>query len=356
MKKILVVVCTITLLGLAACNKDKDNDNGQNTEQPTNQGDGIYNPGAKIDQIHYSDSATPDEVWQWEGDRVMSISMTAAGGSEQAGISFDYNNEGRIADIFTTVMGAPIEAALNYNAQKLINGASIYAGGTTMATAQVSHNAQQKVNRISLDVNDEVLAQLVQLISMLLSDSNSIMPFLTTTPSSKFSIDNDAFEANFIWGGNNVTRMIVNAQLNMTTTLNEIPTGLLQTLVPADYASMIELAVTLMGDTPIPVQVTVTDTVDYTYDNQQNPLRGFLGRMSIAALSANNLATVTGHGKANISGSLNLGLMGSLPINYDYPLNDLGNASYSYTYTPDGYPLVVTDADGNTTEYVYKEQ
>lgn len=354
MKKTLVILCATALLGLGACNKDKENGNNNGGNQPqTEQGDGIYSPSVKIDRIHYSDT-TPDEVWQWEDDRVISVGMEIADGGEETGISFDYNDEGRIQSVFTNVLGSQLEADFTYNSQKLITGAAFNTMGFEMANAIVTHNAQKKVSHISLDIDDEVLNQLIQLLSLFMGDSNNIMPFLTVAPASKFSIDDKAFDADILWTGDNATRLIISAQLNVTTTLNELPTEMLQSFVGEEYASMIDLALELAGDTPLPIQLTVADTIDFTYDDQHNPLQGFLGRVSIAALSANNVVTAVGHGNANISASLSLGMFGALPLNYDYPLNDLGTASYSYTYTSAGYPHVVTDADGNTTEYFYK--
>ena len=354
MKKIMVILCATALLGLGACNKDKDKKGNGGNQSQAEQSEGLYNPSAKIDRVHYSNS-TSDEVWQWQGDRVVSITTETADGGEETSIILDYNDEGRIQSVFTGMMGAQVEVDFNYNAQKLITGATVGTMGYEMANATVSHNTQKKVDHISLDIDDAMLNELIQLLSMFIGDSNNILPFATVAPDSKFSIDDKAFDAYFAWSGNNVSRMIINARINLTTTLNELPTELLATLVPEEYASMIDLALELAGDQPLPIQLTVIDTVDYTYDSHKNPLQGFLGRMSIAALSANNIVSVASHGNANIEASLSMGMLGSLPLSYDYPLDEMGSASYSYTYTSAGYPHVVTDHEGNTTEYTYKQ-
>lgn len=357
MKKILTIMCATALLGFAACNKDKNEPgNGGNSGQAeTVQGEGIYNPAVKINRISYSDT-TPDQIWVWDGNRLASI-MTD---TEDGGIDFEYTSEDRLQTVEASVMGADIEATLSYNAQKLISGAGVNVGGIDALSAVMTHNAQNKLSHISLDADDELINMLLTLLPSLMGDmmgdstGDSPLNYLTAAPASKLSLENKSFEADFVWNGNNVARMIVNASLTMSTTLNEIPTELLQTMVPEEYRGMIDLAVSLMGDTPIPVQLTVADTVDYTYDNKKNPLKGFFGQVSIAALSTNNIVTVSGHGNANISATIDLGIT-TMPLGQDTPLNDLGSNSYNYTYTANGYPSVVTDADGNTTTYTYKE-
>lgn len=354
MKKFMTIVCATALLGMVACNKDKDEGgNGGNSQTETVTGEGIYRPAVKIDRINHSDS-TADEVWVWDGDRVDEITSD----SEEGNVSFTYDSEDRVQSITSYISGTQLGFAFGYDPQKYISGVNVNAMNIDMASAVTTHNAQNKLSHISLTVNEELLNMLLSLLPTIMGDSTGNLPFsfLTAAPASKFTVDDQAADIDFVWTGENVSRMIISGRLNFTTTLNEMPTELLQTMA-GDYADMIDIAINVLnlGDTPIPVQVTVSDTVDYTYDNQKNPLKGFLGHVDIAALSANNLLTVSGHGNANLSASLSLGALGALPFNYDYPLNDLGSASLSYTYTSDGYPHVVTDADGNTTTYTYKQ-
>ncbi len=354
MKKVLSILCATALLGMVACNKDKDEGgNGGNSQTETIVGEGIYRPAVKIDRISHSDS-TAEEVWVWDGDRVDEI----VSDNEEVSVSFTYGSEDRVQSIASYVLGPRIDFAFNYNPQKYISGIDLTTGGINMASAVVTHNAQNKLNHISLSLNEELINMLLSMLPSIMGDSTGNLPFsfLTAAPASKFTVDDQAVDIDFAWTGENVSRMIVSGHLNVTTTLNEMPTELLQTMA-GDYADMIDMAINVLnlGDTPIPVQLTVSDTVDYTYDSQKNPMKGFLGHVDVAALSANNMLTVSGHGNANISASLSLGGLGALPFNYDYPLNDLGSASLSYTYTSDGYPHVVTDADGNTTTYTYKQ-
>lgn len=342
MKRIIAIVCAAAMLSLTACHKDKEKDNTSSNTPAQPQGEGIYNPGAKIGSITYSDD-TPDETWQWEGDQLMAISTDG----QTNGTLFDYQN-GRVSSVTTEVMGIYADVMLNYNSEKYIQGASVMVSGFEAIGVQVRHNSQKKVDRLTLDIDNTVLNAVLQFLMEMMGDSNSIFPFMSPAPANKVTIDDNSFVADIFWTGNNATRVIINASISLTTTLNELP----RELIESQLGEMTDVALALIGDNPLPVELTLCDTIDYTYDNQKNPLKGFLGKVDIAALSANNVESTYNTGGVSITATISLGVMGQYPFSYDYPL-ELGTKYYEHEYNSNGWPVSITDDEGNTTVYNY---
>ena len=105
MKKILVALCAVTLIGLTACQKDKVTPNEPTTQDsgqtPTPQPQpgqstwadiaGVYSPAAKI--VAVSENGAASETWTWENDLLKVVAN--ANGSEK--VSFTHDGQGRVA-------------------------------------------------------------------------------------------------------------------------------------------------------------------------------------------------------------------------------------------------------------------
>lgn len=337
MKKIIAIVCAAAMLSLAACHKDKNEPNN-NAEEP--QREGVYNPSAKISAVHYSDSSREDEVWMWEGNQLVAV---------EPGVDFTYSN-GRVSTIYMSLMGVGAEVELNYGSDKLIYAAPIHVMGMEATTVQVRHNSQKKVDRLSFELDNMMMNAVLQLLmDFINSDSNGgILPFLHPAPASKATIDSNLTKVDILWTGENATRALINAKINMTTTLNELPRELIESQLGE---TITELALAMIGDTPLPVTLSIADTIDYTYDDHNNPLKGYLGAIDISALSNNNVETSNNHGAASITANISV-FGSSYPLSYSYPI-EIGYTSYTFQYNSNGYPTRKTDQDGNITEYTY---
>ncbi len=74
MKKVLYIFAAVALLlGVASCQKDKDEDPEENI---TTQQAGVYNPGMKISRIYYQygdGEKELEEIWYWENNKLIKI-------------------------------------------------------------------------------------------------------------------------------------------------------------------------------------------------------------------------------------------------------------------------------------------
>lgn len=353
MKKLLWALCAVMLLTMSACKKDNPepenipgggNGGGSNppTQMPT--GDGVFNPAQRL--ISIAIDGTTSEEWAWDNDVLTTIMTADDNGNMVESSWFEYDNY-RLTSTTGTLEGMPVEVSYTYNGDKL-SLVSVYSGPMEVMNVVPTRNAAGKVNHLTMNINETLLAMLSQLFSDGIPDILGKMQPAKGT--GKFGIDNTAFAADLTWQGDNVSQLVFNAQISGSVTLAEIRQMVNIDSLIGTYASMLSY---LSDTTPLPLTVTMADTASYIYDNQHNPFYGFLGAFDPTNLSANNPTEITNRGTATLTLTLDLGFM-QLPLTFPYPMGNT-TETRSYTYNAAGFPLTFTDGEGSVTQYTYQQ-
>lgn len=333
MKKILLAVCAIAVVSLTGCKKDPAD---TPDPQPT-ASEGVYNPGARIATIS-NDEET--QHWVWASSKLDRIESTDLAGNPAGVQQFSYSGD-RIASMTQTVEGIATETRVTYSGN-LISAISIYTDGTQSVNATVSHNASNKINRVDLDVDASYINNLLGMLTQ------GGFGFKGAKDGRKLSITSANIYATFEWQGDNVSRMIVNADINGGISMDDIAQFVDLNEMLGDMASLVSL---IQGEQPM--TISLRDTMDLTYDAQHNPLQGFIGLLDPQVLSANNYTLMDNYGNADINITINIPLVGGYPIQQSIPINRV--MDFMYTYNAAGYPLTVSDDEGNQTTYTYQE-
>ena len=349
MKKILTTLCAGLLLMATACKKEEvtvetltptGGDRSGGIEHPTviPEGEGVFNPAQKIVSIMVDGEES--EAWEWT-DSMLTLIMTNDGsGTFVEDNSFEYNNY-HVVKMHSSVQGMPYTVNYTYGGNRL---ASVTASSMSAEIFSIDFAHEPVTGRVShLDI--QINSTMLGLLSQFFGGG---FPSFIGKASQKWSIEGVTVEADLIWQGENVSKMMFTAQLNGNVTLGEIRQMIDLDSVLGPYSMMLYL---IPDTTSIPLSIGMRDTTEYTYDNGHNPFHGFLGALDPTVFSLNNVIEATSSGSAVLSATLELGDM-ELPISFPYSLGSITQV-YTYTYGTDGYPLTVTDDKGSVKQFGY---
>ena len=341
MKKILVALCAVTLIGLTACQKDKVTPNEPTTQDsgqtPTPQPQpgqstwadiaGVYSPAAKI--VAVSENGAASETWTWENDLLKVVAN--ANGSEK--VSFTHDGQGRVATM-------------------TVNGDGMLNSNHKLMSADLNMDGMDNSTLISLF--NTAVAQFI--------GNNSADNIIS-------GIDSVSGSITFTWDGNNVSTSTSTISARLKTTIGQIAALLNNDFsMFGQYGDLIANYAQASPNTPLYINATLNDESDYTYDNNPNPLRRYMGDMlrfennmpsfNVTTFSDNNIIEEGHIGVAsiNIYTVINIPLYGEItyPLyNTDYNLYNKV-VPYTYSYRADGYPVSVESNSGTKT-YTYQE-
>lgn len=354
MKKIITMLCCATLMLMAGCKKEEQpNNQGSGNSNPVVQHDereGAYDPVCKISGITYSDGSEA-EVWSWQDGRLQHVNQN---------VMFSYLSDGRVdqVDISNLSLGELLPGTqlsgtlhLDYSGDYISN-LTVSNNGMQVLAAQVQHDDNShKVSGATLDMSEDLLLDLFNmLLAQFLNDSTGSGNVAT-------SVDNVTGSVAFQWEGNNVSQARLNVGFRVESTV-----GTLVNLVGEEnlsmfgtYGSLLAMAAARTPNLPLYFDVTVGDTVDYTYDNKVNPFKNYLGRVHISCLSANNMNLEVHSGNAHVAISTTILYQTVQVYQTSYPL-PIGSNSYEYMeYNAAGCPLRIRDDGGVVTEIQYME-
>ncbi len=304
-------------------------------------GEGVFYPAQRISTITVNGETS--EEWTWTNDVLTSIMSTGVNGSLMGDSWFQYNNY-RLVNMTTTLQGFPVGVNYTYSGDKL---ATIDASSGPMSVLNVifTHNASGKVSHLTMNVNQYLLSLLSEFFGNGFPD---IFGKQHTSPlASKWGVDNTAISADLSWQGDNVSQVVLSAQIDGTVSLSEIRQVF---NIDSLFGPLVNTLAYIVDTSAMPIQVMVKDTTTYTYDNKNNPRYGFLGTIDPTIFSANNVTQSSSN--RTVIGTLNLGL-GQFNPSLPYPIESAAN-TYTYTYNPAGFPLTITDNEGNITQYIYQ--
>ena len=377
MKKIFFVLCTFAALALTAChreNNNPDNHGGNNNNNGPDipQGEGIYNPtGAHIATIDFSDNGdNVDQKWVWSDYKLQRIEEKNAAGDYDPAYTYTYDNW-RLSQMIMLSDEMPGTVNYTYTSNKL-TGISITSSGMNIADAEIVRNSSDKIVHMDIIVNNEIIQMLVGLLSDGFGDMDKKGKDMLTPVfghdltramavaaeklyhGQKLSVNSTDFEVDFTWSGNNVASAVVTATINGGITFEELNQFVnLETIVGTDYYAVLAA---IAGTDELPIELTVADTMEYTYDQKKNPFQGFYGQLDISTFSANNVASSFAHGWMDASITFSVPLLGDQVIPFGMPLEgDSEPTTFTYTYNNAGFPVSRESSHYVTATYKYSD-
>ena len=353
MTKLFVALCALATLSLVACKKGEETPTPNHPNNPAQQYDtreGAYDPVGKIVAVTYSDD-TPSEEWVWENGKLQRVNND---------VLFTYRADGRVdqVEIQNIQTGGllPIDGlggtmAVSYSGD-YISALSVMNDGTEALTVQVQHNSAKKISGATIDLSDNVLLDLFNsMLAQFMPDSTGSDNFAT-------AVDNVTGNVSFSWNGDNVNQALLNIGFRVATTVGTLVNLIGEENLSSMFGengSMLALAASMFPNQPLYFNVTVGDTVDYTYDNKVNPFHHYLGRLHISALTANNVLSEEHTGNAHVTITTSLGGSNMQLYETDYPLPLEPNYYEYLEYNAKGCPLRMVNADYVETDYQYRE-
>jgi hypothetical protein len=336
MKKVFIVFAATALaLGFVACTeKENITPTGGDTTptEPTYQ-EGVYAPLMKIETLNYDDGTV--QTWNWNGEQLMSV--TEGNDSRQ----FTYSN-GRIAQVSGTMsnlMGMIPNVtgvvSFTYNGN-LLDKSTVNSDGTDLALMTFNH-ADGKISSVDAAVDAEYISGMLDGM-MTGAKGQKINPKQILLDTSDNSI-----HAELVWEGKNVKQMVVMG--NIPFELSKEAYETLKPYLPVEQAMLSLIDLYFLVSDAIPLQISISDTMDYTYDNKINPYYCYMGELVPANLSLNNYLTMSSHGTATISVTLT-----ETPMKVvSQPINDY--EEYTYEYNEKNYPTYVEGSKNYSITY-----
>ncbi len=373
MKKILVALCAVALIGLTGCKKEEvtpdeptyvNNGGGQGGQQepPVDTVPqepvwadipGVYSPSAKIVTVNDDDALS--ETWSWENNLLKVVS--AADGSEK--VRFTHDERGRVKTM--TINGeGQLSGTVNvsYNGDQ-ISRISLMNGTDEVLGARLTYGGG-KVTTGELDVSDMMVFEMFNsMLAQYLSGENGAQDMVT-------GIDQVMGDINITWDGDNVDMTVMSVSARLKTTLGKIVELVPDMSIFGEYGAAIQALAAIFPNREVAIKVSMKDTAEYSYNTTYlNPLRRYLGgavamdgnmpRFEVATLSCNPQSHEYHQGSANAEISVQLYGPNAVPVwKQSMPLPS-SDKSFSYTTTrSDKYPETVNNGISIKT-YIYQD-
>ena len=360
MKKVFHLLLTSVLIFNVACKKDEEEQTSEPTETihvyDEHLGEGYYQPALHIASLSENNNETAS--WTWNNNTLTSVLDKNTGISK----TFTYSNnriESFTESFYTT--------HFLYSGDQLTATRKMGVGSSLMVRQNIIHQGD-KIAEIKFDsISQAYLLMLAQeWASVIGLKSNAKLGFGDVTINQQFT-----------WDGNNVANETTTAGITINTSLQEISSfidlgsiirGYVEQAYPA-LSSMLtdellnQVVSYLQSQTdPLPVEVTLTVSEDYTYDSYRNPMQYFFGEdISAKVLSANNILSAETTTQAGAICHLTIPsdmpllgmLMGGTTIDLPYNLDpQTATTDYSYQYNSHNFPSSMT-CNGTTTNFKY---
>lgn len=357
MKKIILAFCALAMVAMVSCKKDDPKPgNGTTPGNPPaaeQQREGEFSPAAKI---HYVEvDGQPSEEWVWVEGLLNTVRTANGNGAYTDAIRFTYDGK-RVSEL--TYMGSLMSGTLSVEySGDYMSAISLVRDGVQLLSAHLDHNSQDKISHMEISIDSAYINELLDQLTGGFSFgkgpdvmAKAVTAVAKAAGDSKLAFNSADASVDIEWDGDNASRMMATVSVNGSVTLNEINSVMDLSSYLGEYSGIL---LSMFGDMPLPLTLTVGDTIDYTYDTGHNPMQGYMGSFDVSMFSANNVLTSNSYGMMSATLSINLmGFSQEVPFSYPIPSSAV---SHTYTYNEAGFPLTVTDSDSRVTAYTYME-
>ncbi len=360
MKNIFHLLLASALIFNVACKKDEEEQASETAQTihtyDEHLGEGYYQPTLHIASVSEKDAETA--TWTWNDNTLTTVLDKKTGITK----SFTYSNnrlESFTESFYTT--------QFLYSGDQLAATRKMGIGSSLMVRQNVIHQGN-KISEIKYDsISQTYLLMLVQEYGSAFGlKSDAKLGFCDVTINQQFT-----------WNGDNVSKEVTTAGITINTSMQEISSfvdlgAIIRSYVEQAYPTISamlsdemlnQIVSSLQSQTdPLPVEVTLSVTGDYTYDNNRNPMQYFYGDdFSATTLSANNVLSATT--TTQVGATCQLTIPSDLPLlgmfmggtTIDLPYNmepQTTTTDYSYNYNSHNFPSSMT-CNGTTTTYKY---
>lgn len=345
MKKIVLVIGALAMLGAVSCKKD----NPEPEAVPT-YAEGKYQPIEKIATI--SEDGNLTQEWTWSNNNLDHIVMA---GSGMTTISYTGDFISKVAN----TGGQKEELRYTY-ANNMFAGCDIYYNGNEAINfSNMLHGANGKISSADMKIADGFLLSMIgdlfgngggllkTLGKPLTNQLANIAKIRSQMNNGKFEFGGTTMNMAMVWDGDNLKQQIIHGDITMNITTEDIDLLSQFLPIPDEYKSLIELAM-MLGGGRLPINIAYNDTANCTYDNNYNPMFcNWTQMFSPQNLSINNATVVEHHGAM----TMGITMMGQTTTLANNPLNS--TETYIYEYNDKKYP---TRMSGETNViYTYKQ-
>ena len=354
MKKTLLALCAVAMLGMASCDREDNPVNPQPTpdpiDPPAGMTDGIYQPKMKI--VKVLENGEMLEMWTWSDSLLASVKEYDEG-RESGTMTFTYQG-----NRLTRMSGGEgREVTFAYSGDAMTSMTMQFDGASLQLN--VSHSGN-KVSQVAAEVPEALLAGLM-------GDDDDEMPDFLKNGGADMKID-------LTWTGENVSRTVSTITLKRELSGSELQdmAGNLGIEQLQQLTSNYPMLGVLIANATFQLQVDIVATSTATYDSRKNPLKGYIGGLDPEDLfplfSANNVVEQTMESTMSYSVSIPDELMTTAsafnvdlsaygitnPMTGSIPMDEPETDRYDYQYNDNGFPTRVICSWGSK-EYIYAE-
>lgn len=299
--------------------------------------DELYAPDVLIDQVALG--VADKEQWYWDGKSLQRIDMT---GDREGAVSFKYDDNDRVRKVTNTTDG---ERVINYTyADGKMHRYTVTVDGDQQASVSVTRNGEGRIGGADITFSGRYVLDMLERFRN--GDNSLIAGFPAGSdlqqPAAK---DNQNFHLTFNWYDGNVASEVLSGTVQLEIDPQRVVEDL--TLLPDELRAMVYLY--LSTHNQLPVKVSFSNVVTYTFDDNKNPYHGYLGDgLTARNLSKNNILTARTNGNSRVT----LTLFGR-----DITLSTRQvekEVSLTYLYNNEGYPVQI--AGDGLTVITYREQ
>lgn len=306
--------------------------------------DELYAPDVLIDQVAMG--VADKEQWIWDGNSLQRIDMT---GDREGTVTFKYNDEGRVRKVTNTTNG---ERVINYTyADGKMHRYTVTVDGDQQASVSVTRNGEGRIGGADITFSGRYVLDMIERFrngdNSLITARPAWQPALQQLANTleemgvvgeSLDKDNQNFHLTLNWYNGNVASEVLSGTVQLEIDPQRVVEDL--TLLPDELRSMVYLY--LSTHNQLPVKVSFSNVVTYTFDDNKNPYHGYLGDgITARNLSKNNILTARTNGNSRVT----LTLFGR-----DITLSNRQvekEVSLTYLYNNEGYPVQIA-GDGLT--------
>ena len=307
--------------------------------------DELYTPEVRIDRVEKGIDRV--EQWQWEEKRLTGIALT---GETEGSVAFQYSDD-RVEKV-TTCTGEG-ERVLYYTyADGKVKRYTVTVDGNQEGSVAINRNGEGRIGGADIYFSGRYVLGLVDrfrngegtLVAARPAYRPAMEQMASTLEGMNFSEEEtdpkgeENFRLVFNWYEGNVASEVMSGAVRL-----EIdPEGIVEdlTLLPESIRQMVY--VYLLSHNELPVKLTFSNIVTYTYDQMENPYHGYLGDgLAAQNLSKNNILTA----RANVNIRVDLILFGREITLINRQVEQ--DVERDYLYNARNYPVQIA-GDGLT--------
>lgn len=337
MKKLFLPFAAVMLLLAGACSHDSFVI--PIVEEDETLKDELYNPDVLIDRV--ATGVSDEALWHWDGKSLQSIDLK---GTREGAVSFKYDNDGRVRKV---VASTDKDRVINYTyLDGKLKQYVVDVDGDQQAYLAVTRNGEGRIGGADINFSGRYVLDMLERFrngdNALMMAHPAWMPafehFATTLQGmgageeSFATKDDQNFRLTLNWYKGNVASEVLDGSVRLEIDPQRVMEDL--ALLPDELRALVYSF--LSSHSKLPVKVSFSNIVTYTYDENKNPYHGYLGDgLAARNLSKNNILTARTNGNSRVD---------LIIFGRDITISNRQvekNVELTYLYNEKGYPVQI---------------